>query len=295
MTKGFLRALPRAWWLGAALLLKPIAAHAEEEARPYPECGRDPSDSDVTAAKAAFQAGNVSFNEADYPRAILYWEDAYRRDCSKHQMLLNLARAYELNGNRKQAVMALETFVAREPNAPDKPQITRRIEVIKKQIDSEEAAAAQQQPATTEPSPQDQATQPTTPTPASNEPPPGEEGSRPIAPLIVVGVGGALLIGGTVLGVVSASDVDEFASHCDNPEQRTGCPDDEVDDANSARNRQTMGVVIAGIGGAAVVGGLIWYFVSPREPASAALSKPRTVMLPTVAPGFTGLSLSGSF
>ncbi len=139
--KGFLRARPSALCAVAVLTLVPALAHAEDEAKPYPECTREPSDSDTTAAKAAFQAGNVSFNEADYPRAILYWEDAYRRDCTKHQMLLNLARAYELDGQKKQAVMALETFLVREQNAPDRPQITRRIEVLKKQIDNDEAAA----------------------------------------------------------------------------------------------------------------------------------------------------------
>ncbi|HVJ14120.1 MAG TPA: hypothetical protein VM686_01710 [Polyangiaceae bacterium] len=292
MTKGFLRALPRAWWLGAALLLTPVAAHAEEEAKPYPECTRDPSDSDVTAAKAAFQAGNVSFNEADYPRAILYWEDAYRRDCSKHQMLLNLARAYELNGNKKQAVMALETFVAREPTAPDKPQITRRIEVLKKAIDSEEAAAAQQQAAATESAPQDQPAQTAAPA-APAGPPPDEEGSRPIAPLILVGVGGVMVIGGGVLFGISAKQVSDFEAQCDNPETRMGCPD--ADAANSAQTRRNVGGVVALAGIPVVVGGLIWYFASPRQPASASSAKPRTALLPAVAPGFTGVSLSGAF
>ena len=71
-----------------------------------------PSDSDVTAAKGAFQAGNVSFNEADYDRAILYWEDAYRRDCTATLLLQHLGRAYEGLGNLEQAVIALRTIRA---------------------------------------------------------------------------------------------------------------------------------------------------------------------------------------
>ena len=108
-----------------------------EEVKPYPPCTQQASDPDANGAKAAFQAGTVSFNEADYPRAILYWEDAYRRDCTANIILFNLARAYELNGQKRQALLALETFLEREPNSNEKPQIVRRIEVLKKQIEAE--------------------------------------------------------------------------------------------------------------------------------------------------------------
>ena len=69
-----------------ALLLAPAMAHAEEPTKSYPDCGREPTEAEVAAAKGAFQAGNASFNEADYARAIDYWEDAYRRDCTANQI-----------------------------------------------------------------------------------------------------------------------------------------------------------------------------------------------------------------
>src|SRR6476659_9216277 len=126
--------------LALGLLALSSLGAAAEETHPYVDCTHEASEADVTAAKAAFQAGNVSFNEADYPRAILYWEDAFRRDCSAHPLLLNLARAYELNGQKQQAVIALETFLQREPNTTERAQIQRRIEVLKKQIETEQAA-----------------------------------------------------------------------------------------------------------------------------------------------------------
>ena len=100
--------------LVATVLAAPLHAYAAEEPTRYPECTHEASEADLTAAKAAFQAGNVSFNEADYPRAILYWEDAFRRDCTAHPLLLNLARAYELNAQKRKAVVALETYLKRE-------------------------------------------------------------------------------------------------------------------------------------------------------------------------------------
>jgi tetratricopeptide (TPR) repeat protein len=293
MMKGFLRARSGAICAFAALTLAPALTRAADEAKPYPECTREPTESDTTAAKAAFQAGNVSFNEADYPRAILYWEDAYRRDCTKHQMLLNLARAYELDGQKKQAVMALETFLVREPSAPDRPQITRRIEVLKKQIDNEEAAAQATQPAPTVTS------DPGEPEAASAPPPEVEssdvsEGARPILPLVVAGVGGAMFIGGGVLHLTAKSDVDEYASHCRDPERHAGCPDNELEPANAARTRMNVGSAVAGVGGALLVGGIVWYFLSPRETRSAGAPTPMRA-LPVTGPGFAGLELTGHF
>src|SRR5687767_7015876 len=125
-----------------ALLAAPAIAYAEEPTKSYPDCGREPTDAEVAAAKGAFQAGNASFNEADYARAIDYWEDAYRRDCTANPLLLNLARAYELAGRKRQAVVSLETFLAREPSSGEKDQINRRVEVLKKKIVEEDAAAA---------------------------------------------------------------------------------------------------------------------------------------------------------
>src|SRR5690606_32626924 len=121
--------------LALSLCWPALARGASDYARgapDYPPCTREPSDTDVTAAKAAFQAGNVAFGEADYPRAILYWRDAYRRDCTAHALLLNLARAEELNGNKRAAVAALETYLARVPTSPERAQIERRIAVDRK-------------------------------------------------------------------------------------------------------------------------------------------------------------------
>src|SRR5204863_735302 len=118
-------------------LLAGQAIAAEPSTHTYAECSREPSEADLTAAKAAFQAGNVSFNEADYPRALLYWEDAFRRDCSAHPLLLNLARAYELNGRKQQAVMALEPFLQREPTTTARSPIPRRIAVLTEHLDTE--------------------------------------------------------------------------------------------------------------------------------------------------------------
>jgi tetratricopeptide (TPR) repeat protein len=272
-----------------ALLMVPALAHAEEPTKSYPDCGREPTDAEVAAAKGAFQAGNASFNEADYTRAIDYWEDAYRRDCTANPLLLNLARAYELAGRKRQAVVALETFLSREPNSGEKDQINRRVEVLKKKIAEEDAAAAAAPPPSAGPVP------PTGPV----APPPGETPAKakhsPL-PWVVMGVGGAALIIGTIGALDAKKTIDEVETKCPN-HQCVGSDTESIKKGNDARSKLNGSVAIMGIGGAAVVGGAIWWFLDKKsvEQANRQASLKRPLITPFVAPQLAGLSVSGAF
>jgi tetratricopeptide (TPR) repeat protein len=274
-----------------ALLMAPAVAHAEEPTKSYPDCGREPTDAEVAAAKGAFQAGNASFNEADYARALDYWEDAYRRDCTANPLLLNLARAYELAGRKRQAVVALETFLAREPNSAEKDQINRRIEVLKKKIAEEDAAAAAAPPPT--------ATGPTTapttgPTTGPTEAP-TQRARRSPWPWVVMGVGGAAAIFGTVGVISNKKKVDDATAKCSDG-SRNQCPPKVAEDGNKARTALNTSAVILGVGGAAIVGGAIWWFLDKRQAddnMSASLAHPRVT--PFVGLDVAGVGFSGAF
>jgi hypothetical protein len=272
--------------VGVGALTFASSAFSAEEAHPYPECTHEASDADLTAAKAAFQAGNVSFNEADYPRAILYWEDAFRRDCTAHPLLLNLARAYELNGQKQQAVTALETFLEREPNSSESAQIQRRIEVLKKQLDAERAAAV---PAAVGPATQNPAQTPApTPPSAQNTVVLSEHPkSKSVVPLVVAGVGGAMFIVGGLVFLDASKKVKDFEAVCG--PQHNQCPDGyDVGPANAAAKRETTGGVVALVGLPIMAGGIIWYLVSSSP------SKTATVT-PAIAPGFYGVAVNSRF
>ena len=294
------------WLVCSAAVFAPALAHAEDEPKAYPECTKGPTDAETAAAKGAYQAGNASFDEADYPRAITYWEDAYRRDCTANLLLKNLARAYELYGQKRQAVVALETFLVREPTSGDKEQIQRRIEVLKKQIAAEKAAP----PPTTGVTPPPVATTTTTPSNVPPEPTPtAHTGKRSAAPLIVAGAGAVVAIVGVVVFVPASKDLSDFEKQCPGHscpivgtvDPKTGpsaaqlsAQSSLIDKGNKARNKETFGGVLIGVGAAGVAGGLIWYFAQPRgADATATLLKPR--LTPEVTPGFAGLSLSGAF
>ncbi|MEI9948128.1 MAG: hypothetical protein WDO74_03920 [Pseudomonadota bacterium] len=274
------------WLVGAAVAIVPALAHAEDEPKAYPECIKTPTDAETAAAKGAYQAGNASFDEADYPRAITYWEDAYRRDCTANLLLKNLARAYELYGQKRQAVVALETFLVREPSTADKEQIQRRIEVLKKQIAAEKAVPVAPVPA------------PVAATAATTQPEPAPEahaGKRSLVPLIVAGAGGVILIVGLAVYGKGAKDVNHYEGLCPDHDCGTGSEATaNADAANDARSQKIAGGVIAGVGAATVAGGLIWYFVQPRSAvASGSLQKP--LVRPALTPSFAGIALSGAF
>jgi tetratricopeptide (TPR) repeat protein len=276
------------WLIGSAVAVAPALARAEDEPKAYPECIKAPTEAETAAAKGAYQAGNASFDEADYPRAITYWEDAYRRDCTANLLLKNLARAYELYGQKRQAVVALETFLVREPSTADKEQIQRRIEVLKKQIAAENAA-----PAATAP--------PAAAAPVQTQPQPPAEvndvqhGKRSIAPLIVAGAGGVVLIVGAGVYAKAAKDLSHYESLCPNRDCGDGAEATANKNAgNEARTRKIWGGVVSGVGAATLAGGLVWYFVQPRRAVSSA-SVHEPLLSPAVAPGFAGVALSGAF
>lgn len=103
------------------------------------------------------------------------------------------------------------------------------------------------------------------PAPASTQPPPGDErgpGTRRVVGL-VVGAAGLVGLGvGGVLGLTSNGDARELHDTCG---LTRSCTQDQLD---AIIGRRTVAGVVAGIGGAALVTGIVLYLTAPR-PASA--------------------------
>ena len=264
----------------------------------FPPCTTTATEADRKAAQGAFAAGQGSFNESDYSTAITYWRDAYRRDCSAHALLLNLARAYELKGDRAEAVNALETYLQRKPDAADADQIRRRIENLKSQMTATEKPA----PATTLP-PASAAIPAPPPSAASAPPQPAPQPqeaadtgrSRSALPLIVAGGGGVLAVVGALVLAGGANKVKEAEAACPTREK---CPAEVAEQGNEGRRQQTTGGVLLGVGVAAAGGGLLWYFLSSPSndaPPRSAFELRRPRAAPAVGPGYAGISLGASF
>jgi hypothetical protein len=284
-----------------------VAAFGESPKTAFPPCTTTATEADRKAAQGAFAAGQGSFNEADYSTAITYWRDAYRRDCSAHALLLNLGRAYELKGDRGEAVNALELYLQRKPDAADADQIRRRIENLKAQSAAAEKPAPAPAPAPAlPPAAVAVPAPPPSVTPSAAAPPPpdaAETGSsRSPVPLFVAGGGGVMAIVGAVVLAGGIKKVGEAEDVCPSHECSRDVPanlaTDAIEKGNAGRQEQVIGGVLLGVGVAAAGGGLLWYFLSApssEAPPKTAFLLRRARATPAIGPGYAGLSLGGSF
>jgi hypothetical protein len=125
------------------------------------------------------------------------------------------------------------------------------------------------------------------PAPIGTAPPPA---SRSAAPLVLAGIGGAVVLAGGVLLLVGKSQI---PSNCSLSSHDCAAPPDDASfgKARSAVGLMNAGGVVGGVGAAALAGGLVWYFT--QSPAPAARTG-QSRWSPWLAPGLAGLSLSGS-
>ena len=241
----------------AGTVAAPALAQQPAATSKYAECpaGFQASQGDQDAAHGAFLAGKAAYDEADYQKAIDYFKDAYRRECTKHAVLNFIARAYEAKGDKPEAVNALETYVQRAPKADDAEAVKKRIENLKAAIAAQAAAAAAAPPkpaATPDPQPVAGA-----PAPAS--------GGHSLAPWITVGVGGAALAAGVVLVAVGASNLSSARAGCTIVNGvYTTCSDGRPLSAHQTDSNSASS--LATIGGVSSVGSLVTGWLGGKYP-----------------------------
>jgi hypothetical protein len=110
---------------------------------------------------------------------------------------------------------------------------------------------------------------------------------RPAGAKVLIGAGAALAIGGGALGIAGLLGMPD---NCSIGTHQCAAPpgDPSFGDAGSAMSMANFGLVSAGLGAAAVVGGIVWYVKGARTPKEA----PR-MALPWVAPGSAGIAITG--
>ena len=234
-------------------------------------------------AHAFYSAGRALYDEGNYDAAIVQFREAYKRDCSKHDLLIIISRAYELKGDKLEAVRALEAFLERVKDSSDAATHRTKIENLKKQI----------------------AAQPPPPVVA----PPTEVREHTTPPWIMVGVGGVGAVVGVVVlvvapklppGCVQGKEDTCFVVDPDGTQRppKTEAERVDVDEKNgraeTSVNTRRVGLVMVIAGVAVVGGGLLWHFLEPTGPvASTGFFKPKVT--PEVAPGYAGMSVGGTF
>ncbi|WP_437940813.1 tetratricopeptide repeat protein [Sorangium sp. So ce341] len=278
--------------LGAGMFLAAGLAVAGDPAIEYPECNRTATPADLEGAKGAHKAATQFYERADYDRAIQYWKDAYRLDCAAHAVLINIANAYEKKGDRAEAVTALETYLARMPDATDAQTIQDKIQNLRNSIRPAPTPTASESASAPVPPP----TLPTaSATPSlSAEPPPPPQPPYGYAPWVATGAGVVTLLVG---GILTSSGFADIGAAEDSCPSRVDCEPDVADLGNQGRTHATVGGVLLGLGAAGVAGGLIWElgFNQPRPAASSTAPSAGVRLTPVAGPGAAGVGVSGRF
>lgn len=127
-------------------------------------------------------------------------------------------------------------------------------------------------------------------------PAPGAGSWHKPAAIAAFSVGGAGVVLGAVFGLLARSKHVDALSLCTLGPAGNGCPQEAVDREDSARASGTLSTVAFAVGGAALVGGVIFLVTKPA--ASAAASAPSSLHLaltPELAAGRAGLRVGGSW
>jgi tetratricopeptide (TPR) repeat protein len=278
----------------------PAIAQQPSSGYPPPCEASKVSKGDGDRAHTVFLSGKQFLEEANYDKAISYFKDAYSIDCSVHAILPIIAAAYERKGDKAEAVRALEEYLRRAPNAPDREVVERRIKNLGDQLAREQpsATATPTAPtATASGAPSATGTTESVPA-ASGSPAPAPTaavessssvGGKSVAPWVLVGVGGAGLVAGGVLLGIGSGEVSGALDKC----PTRSCSKDNasaISQGNDGRHLETAGVIVGALGIAAIAGGLIWHFAETPAPTVGS-----THLTPMVGREYAGVALDGTF
>jgi tetratricopeptide (TPR) repeat protein len=266
-------------------------------------------------AKREFQAGTREFELGKFEEAIKHYEEAYRhRD--NPVLLYNLAQAHRLAGHHTQALRLYRQYLARQTDAPNREEVSQKIALLEKLVENERVARSmppegavrpgEQPPKATAP-PGEEGQKPSepankvlpapsgpeashlaAPTPPEKPAPPPVPGRKlKIAGLVVAIVGVGALAGGIASGVLAQQQANAVVAEA-KAHQRFQDSQDTTGLAD-----QTAEAVLFAVGGAAVIGGAVLYYVGWRQGARERSRK--LVFTPSIGLHSAGIALEGRF
>ena len=273
--------------LGLALLLPaPAAAQSSAQSK---------------LAKKHYELGSQYYETSNFKEALVHFEKAYKLR-PLPGMLFNMARCHEVMGNVDKAMDHYQRYLEAVPKAPRRSVVQARIQNLRARKAAMEKKAPVTDPAPVKPEPAPVKPEPAVkpdaaPASVPVKPEPAMAPARPRtwrfwAGWGAVGLGGASLITGVVLGVMARGKADEYdeLSTADTPHY--GALEDLRSEGEGLQAGQIATLVVGGVLVAAGVGLVIWdrLAVGEAEQPGAAVT-----LAPTVGPDGGGLALGVRF
>jgi tetratricopeptide (TPR) repeat protein len=260
---------------GASSLLAQAAQTTQAPAAAPAAEATDPAQAEELA-RQHFQLGRAQYQGGSFSEAATSFEHAYA--LSKREMLwYNIYLAHRDAGNNKQSAIALRNYLERVPELENRAQLEARLESLdrivaqeeQREREASERAAAQQQPSEES----DQAA-PAPALVAQESPSVKREESSSLVPYILMGVGGAMVVGGVVVGAMAAGKHSELEDKC-GPETCDPSLESLADEGKTLNI--TADILLFGGIAAAGTGAVLWFLdssddSSSEQPVRAAVS-----------------------
>ncbi len=206
-------------------------------------------DAPVEEARGLFEAGRAAFDAGRYEEALGYFERSYELS-EAPELLYNIGHTAERLRRDERAIEAFERFLEARPDAEGRAAIEVRIANMRAAVAEREASDAAREEAEREAAAERERAAAAVAATESESQASSEAG---IGGWVVAGIGGAAAIAGAVLLGLAES---QAAVVRDAP---ANTPWSDVAGAHAdADTFGIAGAVLLGVGGAALVAGLIW-------------------------------------
>jgi tetratricopeptide (TPR) repeat protein len=228
-------------------------------------------DARIAQAKKAFAAGTRAYADGDFETALVRFQRAYELTGSP-DLLYNIATVSDRLRRDEEALEAYEGYLGARPDSLDREHVEGRIEVLRASIKArhraELDAEIEARKAAIEAAARIKAERPLT---QYVGPGPG--------PWITIGTGSATLVAGAVLFGLGQRDQNKVEN------AEPGSSYSSVQEmAERGPRRSKAGIALMSVGGAAVIGGVVWQLTGGHEEA-----------MPEVSIGPSGISVRGRF
>lgn len=232
-------------------------------------------------ARSLYNAGASAFQDGRFEVALERWEEAYALR-PLPALRYNLATAHDRLGQLEQARTEYRAYLEALPDAENANYVERRLTVIEEMI----ARQSPTETPTVDPPDTDLVVVEPDPSMDPLESEESEESSSApnIGAIVVMSAGGAALIGGVVLAIVAGGRYSDLESACPGGI----CREDQQSDIDSLRTTALTADILMAVGGAALIGGVVWMLVGGDDEPEDSASLRFDV-------GISGASLSGRF
>jgi len=254
-------------------------ADAQAQRHPPAKAPKETANPNKARATELFKKSAEAYLRGDFGQTIALLDEAYALD-PQPVLIYNKARAHEGLGHLPEAIELYEKYLAEEPSSRDRGAIEQRLVTLRQQRDErgaveKERTVVEQERAAVE---KERAAQPST-----TDQPPERPHRRSVVPYVVMGVGAAGLVSGTVFGLMALSRKDDATAE---PTQQKS-----VDLRDKGATFATVSNISFIAGGVLVAAGAVWWFVDgKRSRRSGSSTTPIQVGL---GPG--SIQLGGTF